>query len=114
VEIAGCFSPCLIASVARAGRLYQAVSLLRGVMNKGHSPLDYRCELGWNSVLIVRRHWVLSLCTVFSDCFYGTITKSKILGYYCLNGGLYHKAHVIVEFRASGSRNAVMLEARNG
>ena len=49
---------------------------------------------------------MLSLCTEFSDYFYATITKLKILGYYCLDGGLYHKVHVIVEFRASGSRNA--------
>ena len=37
---------------------------------------------------------MLSLCIVFSDYFYDTITKLKILGYYCLNGVLYPKAQV--------------------
>ena len=45
---------------------------------------------------------MLSLCTVFSDYFYATITKLKILGYYCLNGGLYHMVHAIVELCARG------------
>ena len=41
-------------------------------------------------------YWVLSLCTVFSNYFNDTITtKLRILGYYCPNGGLYHKIHVI-------------------
>ena len=57
---------------------------------------------------------MLSLCTVFPDYFYDTITtKLRILGCYCLNGGLYHKVHVIVEFHASGTHNAAILKARS-
>ena len=104
MEITWCFSLCVITSVARARRWHLAVAGC--VINEGHSSLDYRHELGQNSVSIVRGYLVLGLCTEFSNCFCDTITTLKIFGNYCLNGGLYYKVHVIVEFRASGCGNA--------
>ena len=74
------------------------------VMDEGRSSLGHRRALRLCSVLTVRRDQVLSLCTVFLNCFYGTVAILEILNRnYFYNSGLYHKVHPIMEFYTSES-----------